>query len=62
MRKTDSAGKARDRVSYSARELARSWPKGFSMTTRFQPVDWSVMPWRVSWSMTRSKRLGGTDR
>jgi hypothetical protein len=34
MRNTDSAGNTAFRMSFSSRALFRSWPNGFSITTR----------------------------
>ena len=38
MRKIESVGNAERSASLSARAESRSWPNGFSMTTRRQPV------------------------
>ena len=45
MRNTDSGGKTSASVSFSSRALFRSWPNGFSMTTRRQAGD----PTRPAW-------------
>ena len=69
MRNTDSGGNTSLSVSFSARALARSWPNGFSITTRRQGTGWpgaggggSASPDRLSCLTTSGKNLGGTDR
>ena len=58
MRKTDGSGKTVCSVWLSARAVAKSWPKGFSMTTRAP----SAQPDLPSCSTTAPKRLGGIAR
>ena len=36
MRNTDEEGKTLETIRFSSRALARSWPNGFSITTRLQ--------------------------
>ena len=49
MRNTDPGGKTPLRVAFSSRALARSWPNGFSITTRRQPpLPESDRPLRLS--------------
>ncbi len=66
MRNTDSSGKTSFTVLLSCFALARSWPNGFSMTTRRH---WAALspggcarPERFSWLITSGNALGGTDR
>ena len=63
MRNTASGGKTASRLSFSSRALARSWPNGFSITTRRQPRPReSDSPLRFSCWTTVGNWPGGTDR
>ena len=63
MRNTASGGKTSSRMSFSSRALARSWPNGFSMTTRRQPpAEGSDRPLRLSCCTTVGNWPGGIDR
>ena len=56
---------ARDSFRSSSWALARSWPNGFSITTRCQALLWSFLlasPCLRSWATAMSKAAGGTDR
>ena len=58
MRKIESVGNAERSASLSARAEARSWPNGFSMTTRRQRSGWSA----VSSTSPESLQLLGDQR
>ena len=63
MRKTASAGKTDSTMSLSSRALARSWPNGFSMTTRrHDPCRGVLSPDASSCSHTAENQFGGMDR
>ncbi|SHY34911.1 Uncharacterised protein [Mycobacteroides abscessus subsp. abscessus] len=63
MRKTDSSGKTSLTTALSSRALARSWPKGFSITTRrHAPSTGCARPDLDSCSQTVGKAFGGIDR
>ena len=63
MRNTDSGGKTPSSVALSSRALARSWPNGFSITTRRQPCPpESDRPLRLSCCTTLGNWPGGIDR
>jgi hypothetical protein len=63
MRNTESGGKTPSTMSLSSRALSRSWPNGFSMTTRRQaPLSDRVSPQRSSCSHTVEKKPGGIER
>ena len=64
MRKTLSARNTRSTIALSSRADSRSWPNGFSMTTRRQPVLFSLSARSRSASCwhTVSKALGGIER
>ncbi len=59
MRNTRSSLKARPTASLTLRELCRSWPTGFSSTTRLAGV---ATPDAFSASQTGSNRLGDRAR
>ncbi len=63
MRNTDSSGKTSLTVLFSSLADFRSWPNGFSMTTRRH---WSGAVWarpaRLSWLTTVGNAPGGIDR
>ncbi len=58
MRKICSSSKTSCSSALSARALARSVPKGFSMMIRLR----STSPASASWCTTASAALGGTER
>ena len=63
MRNTASSGNTSLTTALSSRALCRSWPKGFSMTTRrHDPSAEVASPERASCWHTEGKALGGTDR
>ena len=63
MRNTASGGNTASRIAFSSRALARSWPNGFSITTRRQPRPWeSDRPLRLSCWTTVGNWPGGIDR
>ncbi len=63
MRKTESCGNTDSTTSLSSRALFRSWPNGFSTTTRRQASSAeSDSPLRASCLTTTGNELGGTDR
>ena len=66
MRNTASEGKTRSITALSSCALARSWPKGFSMTTRRHGPsagwDRSARPWSARWRETASNQSGGMER
>ena len=63
MRKTDSGGKTELTTSLSSRALFRSWPNGFSMTTRrHSSGEWLDSPDRLSWLQTTGKAPGGIEK
>jgi len=63
MRKTESGGNTEPTTSLSSRAVARSLPKGFSMTTRRHCPSFGVAsPASRSWSTTCWKDFGGIDR
>ena len=63
MRKTASGGKTPSTMSLSSRALLRSWPNGFSMTTRrHASASGLLSPERSSCSQTTEKDDGGIDR
>ncbi len=64
MRNTDSSGGNTLLTTWlSSIALCRSWPNGFSMTTRLQrPSCWRASPDFFSCSQTTGKAFGGIDR
>ena len=64
MRKTASGGKTPSTMSLSSRAVVRSWPNGFSMTTRRHGVGLGLGagPERSSCSLTSGNDFGGIDR
>ena len=66
MRKIESVGNAERSASLSDCADSRSWPNGFSMTTRRQRSGWSAVsstsPEAFSCSATSGKSFGGIDR
>ncbi len=64
MRNTESSGKTSLTIALSSLAVFRSWPNGFSITTRRQPVCTSApaSPARLSCLSTTGKALGGMDR
>ncbi len=66
MRKIESAGNALSTTSFNSRAEARSCPKGFSITTRRQPVVSSAVsptrPDAFNCVVTRGKAFGGIER
>ena len=64
MRNTLSGRKTRSTIAFSSRAESRSWPNGFSMTTRRQPLlsCESARSWSASCWHTTSNVLGGMDR
>ena len=63
MRKTASGGKTFSTMALSSRADARSWPNGFSMTTRRHDPDCGVdRPERSSCWQTVAKDDGGIER
>ncbi len=63
MRNTDLDGNAVETTWLSSLALAKSWPKGFSMTTRRHPPrSVAESPDRLRFWMTVSNRPGGIDR
>ena len=63
MRNTDSSGNTLLTTALSSCALSRSWPNGFSMTTRLQrPSCWRASPDFCSCSHTTGKAFGGIDR
>jgi len=68
MRNTESEPNTEFTISLSCRALARSWPNGFSITTRRHgrrpsgPVGGEDSPERLSCATTSVKNFGGTDR
>ena len=63
MRNTDSGGNTSWMVALSAARDARSWPNGFSTTTRRQLASsGSVSPCSLSWPITSGKYFGGIER
>ena len=58
-----TGGNTPSSVAFSSRALARSWPNGFSITTRRQPCPCeSDRPLRLSCWTTVGNWLGGIDR
>ena len=58
-----SAGKTFSTIALSSRADSRSWPNGFSMTTRRHEPSWGVdSPARSSCWHTVAKKFGGIDR
>ncbi len=63
MRNTDSSGKTLLTTLLSSIALCRSWPNGFSITTRLQrPSCWRARPDFLSCSQTCGNAFGGIDR
>ncbi len=63
MRNTDSSGKTLLTTVLSSSALSRSWPNGFSMTTRLQdPSVCLASPDFDSCSHTSGNAFGGIDR
>ncbi|CFR88296.1 Uncharacterised protein [Mycobacterium tuberculosis] len=63
MRKTASSGKTALTALFSSRALARSWPNGFSITTRLHRSPCGrARPDLCSCSHTTGKDLGGIAR
>ena len=63
MRNTESAGKTFSTMAFSSRADFRSWPNGFSMTTRrHDPGDRVESPERSSCWQTVANDDGGIDR
>ena len=64
MRNTDSGGNTSETIAFSSCALFRSWPNGFSTTTRRQRAcGWfSARPCSLSWPITSGKNRGGIDR
>ena len=63
MRNTDSGGNTRLSTAFSSRADSRSWPNGFSTTTRRHvPSPPSARPCSSSWSITLPKNFGGMER
>ncbi len=63
MRNTDPVGKTSSIIAFSSRAEARSWPNGFSTTTRRHesPLR-SARPCSLSWPITSPKNFGGIER
>lgn len=63
MRNTDSSGKTSLTIALSSSALFRSWPNGFSMTTRRQVFSSALAsPERASCLVTTGNAPGGIDR
>ena len=63
MRNTESAGKTFSTMALSSRADFRSWPNGFSMTTRRHDPAWAVARLeRSSCWQTVANADGGMDR
>ena len=63
MRNTDSSGKTSLTILLSCLALVRSWPNGFSMTTRRHSCGvGAARPVRASCLMTMGNAAGGIDR
>ena len=68
MRNTELWPNTEFSTRFSVCALARSWPNGFSTTTRRHDLFPSLCrfevdrPERLSWLTTSMKYLGGTDR
>ncbi len=63
MRNTDDSGKTLLTTLLSERALSRSWPNGFSMTTRLhRSPSGRASPDLDSCSQTVGKAFGGIDR
>ncbi len=64
MRNTESSGKTSLTMALSSMAEVRSWPNGFSMTTRRQTSgsSWADSPERASCLQTTGNAPGGIDR
>ena len=63
MRNTDSSGNTLLTTWLSSRALSKSWPNGFSMTTRLQLPSWGwANPALLNCSHTDGKLFGGIAR
>ena len=62
MRNTDDSGKTLLTTSLSDSALSRSWPNGFSITTRLQQPSGGASPDFDSCSHTCGNAFGGIDR
>ena len=63
MRNTDSSGKTSLTIAFSSSALFRSWPNGFSMTTRRHcSPSACASPDRASCLITTGNAPGGIDR
>ncbi len=59
MRKTSRSSKCSASIAFSSRAEVRSWPNGFSMIRRVQPVDVRRLP---SSATSVGMAAGGTAR